>query len=52
MKLLLEAHDEALRTGREPILDVDFIAGHTHGFQAFADDLRRTTWEDILSVSG
>jgi molybdopterin-dependent oxidoreductase alpha subunit len=52
MKLVLEAHDAALRNGREPILDVDFIAGHTHGFEAFADDLRRTTWEDILSVSG
>jgi formate dehydrogenase major subunit len=52
MKLLLEAHDAALRDGREPILDVDFIAGHTHGFEAFADDLRRRSWEDILSVSG
>ena len=52
MKLVLEAHDTALRDGRDPILDVEFIAGHTHGFEAFADDLRRTTWEDILSVSG
>jgi molybdopterin-dependent oxidoreductase alpha subunit len=51
-KLVLEAHDAALRDGREPILDVEFIAQHTHGFEAFADDLRRTTWEDILSVSG
>jgi molybdopterin-dependent oxidoreductase alpha subunit len=49
MKLVLEAHDEALRN---PILDVEFIAGHTHGFEAFADDLRRTTWDDILSASG
>ncbi|HEX3523318.1 MAG TPA: FdhF/YdeP family oxidoreductase, partial [Stellaceae bacterium] len=52
MKLVLEAHDAALRDGREPILDIEFIAQHTHGFEAFADDLRRTTWEDILSVSG
>jgi molybdopterin-dependent oxidoreductase alpha subunit len=52
MKLVLDAHDASLRHGREPILDVDFIAGHTHGFEAFADDLRRTAWEDILSVSG
>ena len=43
MKLVLEAHDAALRDGREPIFDVDFIAGHTHGFEGFADDLRRTT---------
>jgi molybdopterin-dependent oxidoreductase alpha subunit len=52
MKLVLEAHDEALRNGREPILDLDFVARHTHGFEAFADDLRRTTWDDILSVCG
>jgi formate dehydrogenase major subunit len=52
MKLVLEAHDEALQAGRGPILDVDFIAGHTHGFEAFVDDLRRTSWDDILSVSG
>jgi formate dehydrogenase major subunit len=52
MKLVLEAHDEALRHGREPILDVDFIAQHTHGFEAFAEDLRRTGWDDILRVGG
>jgi molybdopterin-dependent oxidoreductase alpha subunit len=52
MKLALEAHDEALSKGAAPVLDVDFIAQHTHGFEAFADNLRRTTWEDILSVSG
>ena len=52
MKLVLEAHDTALRDGREPILDVEFIAQHTHGFEAFADDLHRTAWENILSASG
>jgi molybdopterin-dependent oxidoreductase alpha subunit len=52
MKLVLEAHDAALRNGAEPVLDLDFITNHTHGLEAFADDLRRTTWEDILSVSG
>ncbi len=52
MKLVLEAHDEALRNGVEPVLDLDFIANHTHGFEAFADDLRRTKWEDILRVCG
>ncbi len=52
MKLLLEAHDEALRSGGEPVLDTDFIARHTHGFAAFADDLRSTEWQDILGVSG
>jgi len=52
MKLVLEAHDASLQDGREPILDVEFIAGDTHGFEAFADDLRHTSWEDILRVSG
>src|SRR5690349_5554062 len=52
MKLILEANDESLRGGAEPVLDLDFIAQHTHGFEAFADDLRRTNWDDILRVSG
>jgi anaerobic selenocysteine-containing dehydrogenase len=52
MKLVLEAHDEALRNDAEPVLDLDFIANHTHGFEAFANDLRQTRWEDILRVSG
>jgi hypothetical protein len=34
MKLVLEAHDEALRNGAEPMFDLDFIAQHTHGFEA------------------
>src|SRR5258706_1101821 len=52
MKLVLEAHDEALRSGAEPVLDLDFIAKHTHGFEVFAEDLRQTKWEDILRVCG
>jgi formate dehydrogenase major subunit len=52
MKRVLEAHDEALHSGKEPVLDLDFIAQHTHGFEAFADDLRGTNWEDILHACG
>jgi molybdopterin-dependent oxidoreductase alpha subunit len=52
MKLVLEAHDKALRAGAEPVLDVDFIEQHTHGFSAFAEDLHRTDWNDILRTSG
>jgi len=52
MKRVLEAQEEALRTGAEPVLDVNFIAEHTHGFEAFAEDLRRTKWEDILRACG
>src|SRR3984957_5858747 len=52
MKLVLEAHDAALHRGAEPVLDLAFIGEHTHGFEAFAADLRRTTWDEILSASG
>jgi formate dehydrogenase major subunit len=56
MKLVLEAHDMAVKAGVEPVvqpvLDVAFIEQHTHGFDAFAEDLRRTSWDDILHVSG
>ncbi|HEY4114392.1 MAG TPA: FdhF/YdeP family oxidoreductase, partial [Rhizomicrobium sp.] len=52
MKLVLESHDEALRNGGEPVLDLDFNAQHTNGFEAFADDLRNTKWEDLLEASG
>jgi molybdopterin-dependent oxidoreductase alpha subunit len=52
MKLVLEAHQSAVQTDKEPILDVAFIEQHTHGFSAFAEDLRRTNWDDILRVSG
>jgi molybdopterin-dependent oxidoreductase alpha subunit len=52
MKRVLDAHDEALRAGQAPVLDVGFITEHTQGLEAFADDLRRTSWNDILSVSG
>jgi molybdopterin-dependent oxidoreductase alpha subunit len=52
MKLVLEAHDTAVQTDGESILDVTFIEQHTHGFGEFAEDLRRTNWNDILRVSG
>jgi molybdopterin-dependent oxidoreductase alpha subunit len=52
MKLVLDAHEDAVRAGREPVLDLDFIERHTDGFEALAEDLRATNWEDILRVSG
>jgi formate dehydrogenase major subunit len=52
MKLVLEAHEAALRAGREPVLDLPFIEQHTLGFEAFAEDLRRTSLDDILRGSG
>ncbi|HTH98308.1 MAG TPA: FdhF/YdeP family oxidoreductase [Stellaceae bacterium] len=48
MKALLDL-DDAASGG---VLDYDFIAAHTHGFEALAADLRATPWEDIETTSG
>jgi molybdopterin-dependent oxidoreductase alpha subunit len=52
MKLVLEAHEASTAAGKPAILDHDFIAEHTHGFEAFAENLRQTRWDNILAVSG
>jgi molybdopterin-dependent oxidoreductase alpha subunit len=36
----------------EDVLDRDFIAAHTNGFETFAEDLRQTPWEAIETGSG
>src|SRR5262249_31727587 len=36
----------------EVILNLEFIAQHTHGFEAFAQDIRRTAWDEILRACG
>ncbi|ODA66481.1 Formate dehydrogenase H [Methyloligella halotolerans] len=46
-KVVVEADDAAKAAGRERVLDVDFIAEHTHGFEAFADYVRNLSWADI-----
>ena len=48
MKEMLEA--EARSPGT--VLDHAFIAAHTNGFAALADDLRATSWKDIIESSG
>jgi molybdopterin-dependent oxidoreductase alpha subunit len=52
MKTVLEAHDRAIYHGARPVLDCEFIERHTQGFDALAEDLRRTQWSDILRASG
>ena len=51
-KRVVELDDAALASGGERVLDVDFIAKHTVGFEAFADDLRAESWEAIVEESG
>ncbi len=50
-KLVIEADDAALAAGAPRILDVDFIAQHTHGFTAFADYVRALDWPTIESYT-
>jgi molybdopterin-dependent oxidoreductase alpha subunit len=52
LKRVLEAHEEAMQVGGEPVLDLGFIDRHTIGFDALAADIRATAWDDILRVSG
>ena len=47
-KLLLEAEGAAPGT----VLDQDFIATHTHGFQDYAEEARGTGWPEILAATG
>ncbi|MFM0129432.1 FdhF/YdeP family oxidoreductase [Paraburkholderia sediminicola] len=51
-KRVIELDDEALASGLERVLDVAFIAEHTVGFDAFADDLRAENWDTIVAESG
>ncbi len=51
-KYLIEADDSARGAGAAAILDHDFIARHTHGFDLFADHARSTPWPDIERESG
>jgi formate dehydrogenase major subunit len=52
IKLVLEAHETAVAAGEDPVLDLAFIEQHTHGFDALVEDMRRTSWDDIIRVSG
>src|SRR5580693_4816193 len=52
MKLVLEAHAEALERGDPPVLDLPFIETHTTGFEALAEDIRAASWDEILRSSG
>jgi molybdopterin-dependent oxidoreductase alpha subunit len=51
-KALLAADDIAQASAAPRVLDSDFLAQHTNGFEAFAASTRRTSWEQIEHVSG
>jgi molybdopterin-dependent oxidoreductase alpha subunit len=51
-KLVIEADDEAQRSGGERKLDVAFVRKHTHGFEEFAAFCRAQNWPDLERSSG
>jgi len=52
MKALLALDDAAVQAGQPRVLDTAFIETHTHGFEAFAADLRAADWAAIAAASG
>ncbi len=52
MKLIFEADRAAQATGKPRVLDVDFIAAHTHGIEALEADLATESWDRIVAQSG
>jgi molybdopterin-dependent oxidoreductase alpha subunit len=51
--LLLEAEEKASGQGRAgTVLDLDFIARHTTGFEAWANDRRELDWPQVLRATG
>jgi molybdopterin-dependent oxidoreductase alpha subunit len=49
MKAVIALDAAASGTG---VIDHEFIAGHTNGYEAFAANLRATVWADIEAASG
>ena len=51
-KHVFAADDAAKAAGTKRVLDVDFIAQHTDGLDAFEALVRATSWQDIEAQSG
>ncbi|BAU92201.1 oxidoreductase alpha subunit [Methylorubrum populi] len=51
-KSVLDQHDAAKAAGGKAVLDEPFIAGHTHGFETFAEWLRTQDWDELERRSG
>ena len=51
-KAILASDDAARAAGAGRVLDVDFLAAHTHGFDALEAAVRACPWSDIESESG
>ncbi|TPI32450.1 FdhF/YdeP family oxidoreductase [Mesorhizobium sp. B3-2-1] len=51
-KAVLALDDAARENGNLRVLDVEFVAEHTHGFADFEAYLRAAKWDDIVTRSG
>jgi len=51
-KALIAANDAAQQNNGERILDMAFIAEHTHGFEEFIATARAKSWDDLEHRSG
>lgn len=51
-KRLFELDDQARQAGLARVLDLDFIAEHTSGFDAFEADVRADSWDMLVEESG
>ncbi|HET6432764.1 FdhF/YdeP family oxidoreductase [Dyella sp.] len=51
-KRVLELDEQARAAGKPDVLDRDFIAQHTHGFDAFVQTAQQTGWDEIERLSG
>jgi len=51
-KHVLAAEEKKWAEEQVHVLDLDFIAQHTSGFEAFADKVRATSWDEIERESG
>ncbi len=52
IKMVFERDDADIRGGGPGVLDREFIAEHTVGFEELRKEVEATTWESILDVSG
>ncbi|MDN4053875.1 FdhF/YdeP family oxidoreductase [Massilia sp. YIM B02763] len=51
-KAVIAADDAARTAGGARVLDAAFVAEHTHGFDAFAEQARACPWDEIERESG
>ena len=52
MKSIFEIDEADLASGGAGVLDRDFIREHTIGLEALREDIDKTSWDNIIAVSG